>query len=175
MGDSSGVSWRRPIAIKQACYARLRTWTYITTGRIFQAGVEVFALTPAERDFSIVFQSYALFANIECGKERRLWAGKTSCGARLDSTASARTACHLGRPADQGDKHPSQLLGGQCRFARPGCTLAHLSAVIALRQMDAEFESITASLKAPLYIKLLVCDCAGVPACHPGHHHLRVH
>ena len=35
-----------------------------STGRIFQGGRNISALPPAERDFGIVFQSYALFPNM---------------------------------------------------------------------------------------------------------------
>src|SRR3989304_106012 len=39
-----------------------------TGGRIFQAGRDISALPPAERDFGIVFQSYALFPNLTVAK-----------------------------------------------------------------------------------------------------------
>ena len=35
-----------------------------SSGRILQAGRDISALPPAERDFGIVFQSYALFPNL---------------------------------------------------------------------------------------------------------------
>jgi iron(III) transport system ATP-binding protein len=35
-----------------------------TSGRIVQAGREISALPPTQRDFGIVFQSYALFPNL---------------------------------------------------------------------------------------------------------------
>jgi iron(III) transport system ATP-binding protein len=35
-----------------------------TVGRIIQAGRDITALPPSERDFGIVFQSYALFPNL---------------------------------------------------------------------------------------------------------------
>ena len=52
-------------------------------------------------------------------------------------------------------------------------TVAHLTAVTALKQMDPEFESVGASLKAPFYPHLLAGDgVPGVPARHPRHHDL---
>ena len=44
-------------------------------------------------------------------------------------------------------------------------TVAHLTAVTALKQMDAEFESVAASLKAPFYKTL--CRVT-VPVCLPA-------
>ena len=41
-------------------------------GRIEQAGRDISALPPAERDYGIVFQSYALFPNLTVAEERRL-------------------------------------------------------------------------------------------------------
>ena len=35
-----------------------------TSGRVFQAEQDISALPPSERDFGIVFQSYALFPNL---------------------------------------------------------------------------------------------------------------
>ncbi|MCB1806081.1 MAG: ATP-binding cassette domain-containing protein, partial [Candidatus Competibacteraceae bacterium] len=39
-----------------------------TSGRIEQAGRDISVLPPAERDFGIVFQSYALFPNLTVSK-----------------------------------------------------------------------------------------------------------
>ncbi|MDP6706334.1 MAG: putative 2-aminoethylphosphonate ABC transporter ATP-binding protein [Alphaproteobacteria bacterium] len=83
-----------------------------TSGRIEQAGQDISALPPSERDFGIVFQSYALFPNLTVAKNvgyglesRRL--SKAEVGARV-----AELLDLVGLP-DQGDKYPAQLSGGQ--------------------------------------------------------------
>lgn len=83
-----------------------------TSGLVFQGGKDVSALPPSQRDFGIVFQSYALFPNLTVtrnvafGLENR----------KLPKAEIARRTGELletvGLP-DQGDKFPSQLSGGQ--------------------------------------------------------------
>ncbi|MGH6931136.1 MAG: putative 2-aminoethylphosphonate ABC transporter ATP-binding protein [Dongiaceae bacterium] len=83
-----------------------------TTGRIEQAGRDISALPPSERDFGIVFQSYALFPNLTV--ERNVGYGLASIG-RNKTEIAARVAELLrlvGLP-EQGKKYPAQLSGGQ--------------------------------------------------------------
>jgi iron(III) transport system ATP-binding protein len=83
-----------------------------TSGRVEQAGRDISALPPSERDFGIVFQSYALFPNltvtrnIAYGLENRK-ASKAGIAARVTELLDL-----VGLP-DQGDKYPAQLSGGQ--------------------------------------------------------------
>lgn len=83
-----------------------------TSGTVHQAGADISALPPAERDFGIVFQSYALFPNLTA--ERNIAFGLEN--QKLEkSTIAARVADLLdlvGLP-DQGPKYPAQLSGGQ--------------------------------------------------------------
>lgn len=83
-----------------------------TSGRIQQAGRDISNLPVSERDFGIVFQSYALFPNLKikdnvgyglvsAGKSRK------EIGARVDELLA------MVGLADQADKYPSQLSGGQ--------------------------------------------------------------
>ncbi|MFO1432866.1 MAG: putative 2-aminoethylphosphonate ABC transporter ATP-binding protein [Candidatus Competibacteraceae bacterium] len=83
-----------------------------TGGTIEQAGKDISTLPPTERDFGIVFQSYALFPNltvrknIAYGLENR----------RLKRTAiESRVADLLALVglSDQAHKYPAQLSGGQ--------------------------------------------------------------
>ncbi len=83
-----------------------------TMGTVEQAGVDISNLPPAERDFGIVFQSYALFPNltvkknIAYGLENRKFP-KAQIAARVSELLEL-----VGLP-EQGDKHPAQLSGGQ--------------------------------------------------------------
>ena len=83
-----------------------------TTGRIYQGGVDISALPPSARDFGIVFQSYALFPNLNVAK---------NVGYGLESRRMARATIEarvrellqlIGLP-DAGAKYPAQLSGGQ--------------------------------------------------------------
>jgi iron(III) transport system ATP-binding protein len=83
-----------------------------TRGTVEQAGRDISALPPAQRDFGIVFQSYALFPNLTVAKNvayglenRRL--------SRRQVTARVDELLHLVGLADQGPKYPAQLSGGQ--------------------------------------------------------------
>jgi len=83
-----------------------------TAGTIHQGGQEISNLPPAERDFGIVFQSYALFPNLNVvrnvsyGLENRKM-GKAKVAARVKELLEL-----VGLP-EQGDKYPAQLSGGQ--------------------------------------------------------------
>ena len=83
-----------------------------TSGTIRQKGRDVSALPPAQRDFGIVFQSYALFPNLTVAD---------NVGYGLVSRRQARGAIAkrvdellalVGLP-DAGPKYPAQLSGGQ--------------------------------------------------------------
>jgi len=83
-----------------------------TSGTVEQDGKDISALPPAERDFGIVFQSYALFPNLT--SQRNIAFGLEN--QKLEkSRINARVAELLelvGLP-DQGNKYPAQLSGGQ--------------------------------------------------------------
>jgi len=83
-----------------------------TTGKVEQAGRDVSNLPPAERDFGIVFQSYALFPNLTI--EKNIAYGLEN-EKRSKAAIKARVAELLelvGLP-EQGRKYPAQLSGGQ--------------------------------------------------------------
>ena len=83
-----------------------------TAGRIVQAGRDISRLPPAERDYGIVFQSYALFPNLSVddnvayGLVNRKVA-KAKVAARVDELLAL-----VGLPGS-GAKFPAQLSGGQ--------------------------------------------------------------
>ncbi|BAL96487.1 putative 2-aminoethylphosphonate ABC transporter ATP-binding protein [Rubrivivax gelatinosus] len=81
-------------------------------GRIVHAGQDISALPPARRDYGIVFQSYALFPNLDVGR---------NVAYGLDGRRAARGALRtrvaemlqlVGLPGIE-HKYPAQLSGGQ--------------------------------------------------------------
>lgn len=83
-----------------------------TYGTIEQNGQDVSNLPPSERDFGIVFQSYALFPNLTI--EKNISYGLENIG-RPKNEIHARVAelLELVGLQDQGKKYPAQLSGGQ--------------------------------------------------------------
>ena len=83
-----------------------------TAGTIHQAGNDISNLPPAERDFGIVFQSYALFPNLTISENisfglENAGKNKTEVKKRVDELLQL-----IGLP-EQRDKYPAQLSGGQ--------------------------------------------------------------
>lgn len=83
-----------------------------TSGRIFQAGRDISALPASQRDFGIVFQSYALFPNLNVADNVAY--GLVSTGrARAEIKARVAELLELVGLAGQERKFPTQLSGGQ--------------------------------------------------------------
>ena len=81
-------------------------------GRILQAGRDISALPPRERDFGIVFQSYALFPNLTV--RQNIAYGLENRGLpRARIAERVEELLKLVGLGDQGDKYPAQLSGGQ--------------------------------------------------------------
>jgi iron(III) transport system ATP-binding protein len=83
-----------------------------TTGRIEQDGRDISALPPSERDFGIVFQSYALFPNLTVVKNVAYGLENRNLPRAEIRTRVAELLALVGL-GDQGDKYPAQLSGGQ--------------------------------------------------------------
>ncbi len=83
-----------------------------SSGSLTQAGVDISGLPPSQRDFGIVFQSYALFPNLTVSKNVAY--GLDNTGSSREATASRveELLALVGLP-DQGTKFPAQLSGGQ--------------------------------------------------------------
>ncbi len=83
-----------------------------THGRVEQAGKDISGLPPLERDFGIVFQSYALFPNLTVNQN-------VAYGLENRKTPKAEVKARVAELlesvglTDQGDKYPAQLSGGQ--------------------------------------------------------------
>jgi iron(III) transport system ATP-binding protein len=83
-----------------------------TSGTIRQKGRDVSALPPAERDFGIVFQSYALFPNLTV--DDNVGYGLVSRRQkRSEIAARVRELLALVGMPDAGPRYPAQLSGGQ--------------------------------------------------------------
>ncbi len=83
-----------------------------SSGRIEQAGVDISVLPPTERDFGIVFQSYALFPNLSV--ERNVAYGLENRGVgRREVARRVRELLDLVGLPEQIDKYPAHLSGGQ--------------------------------------------------------------
>jgi iron(III) transport system ATP-binding protein len=83
-----------------------------TTGTIRQAGRDISRLPVGERDFGIVFQSYALFPNLRI--RDNVAYGLTSVGrSRREIASRVAELLLLVGLSDQAEKYPAQLSGGQ--------------------------------------------------------------
>jgi len=83
-----------------------------TEGRIEQGGRDISELPPSQRDFGIVFQSYALFPNLTVEQNiayglQNIERDKAKIRVRVGELLAL-----VGLP-DQGPKYPAQLSGGQ--------------------------------------------------------------
>ncbi len=83
-----------------------------TSGQIEQAGRDISALPPDERDFGIVFQSYALFPNLTVNKNIAYGLQNRKV-AKADIEKRVTELLELVGLQTEGRKHPSQLSGGQ--------------------------------------------------------------
>ena len=83
-----------------------------TTGKVEQAGQDISALPPSERDFGIVFQSYALFPNMSVAKNIA-YGLENRRTSRADIRRRVEELLELVGLPEQGDKYPAQLSGGQ--------------------------------------------------------------
>ncbi|MGI9405605.1 MAG: putative 2-aminoethylphosphonate ABC transporter ATP-binding protein [Hyphomicrobiaceae bacterium] len=83
-----------------------------THGHIEQAGRDISNLPAMERDFGIVFQSYALFPNLKVRKNVAYGLQNMKIAHREIDAKVTELLDLVGLP-DQGDKYPAQLSGGQ--------------------------------------------------------------
>jgi len=83
-----------------------------TSGTVTQAGKDISALPASERDFGIVFQSYALFPNLTVEKNISFGLENQKIN-RADIKHRVQELLEMVGLADQGKKYPTQLSGGQ--------------------------------------------------------------
>ncbi|MDB5946390.1 MAG: putative 2-aminoethylphosphonate transporter ATP-binding protein [Ramlibacter sp.] len=83
-----------------------------TSGEVWQAGRDVSRLPPAQRDYGIVFQSYALFPNLSVADNVAYGlANRKTPKAQIRSRVTELVKL-VGLPGSEG-KFPAQLSGGQ--------------------------------------------------------------
>lgn len=83
-----------------------------TSGTVEQDGRDISALPPSERDFGIVFQSYALFPNLTVNRNVAFGLENTGV-SRAEITRRVAELLQLVGLPEQGTKYPAQLSGGQ--------------------------------------------------------------
>jgi iron(III) transport system ATP-binding protein len=83
-----------------------------SAGRIVQAGRDISRLPPMERDYGIVFQSYALFPNLSVA-DNVAYGLVNRKVARGERAARVKELLALVGLPDSGAKFPGQLSGGQ--------------------------------------------------------------
>lgn len=120
------------------------------TGEIHQAGKDISRLPPRERDFGIVFQSYALFPNLTAadniayGLENRK-VPKEEIKSRVTELLEL-----IGLP-DVGEKYPAQLSGGQQQRVALARALAPSPGLLLL---DEPLSALDARVRISLRIEI---------------------
>lgn len=83
-----------------------------TQGSVSQGGTDVSDLPPSQRDYGIVFQSYALFPNLTI--EKNIAYGLENAGrSKAEILSRVTELLELVGLPEQGNKYPAQLSGGQ--------------------------------------------------------------
>ncbi|MCG8560527.1 MAG: putative 2-aminoethylphosphonate ABC transporter ATP-binding protein [Hyphomicrobiales bacterium] len=83
-----------------------------SSGRIYQRGRDVSDLPPTQRDFGIVFQSYALFPNMTVAKNVGYGLASRKTSRQRIAARVAELLEMVGLP-NAGDRYPAALSGGQ--------------------------------------------------------------
>ncbi|WP_319534355.1 putative 2-aminoethylphosphonate ABC transporter ATP-binding protein [uncultured Vibrio sp.] len=83
-----------------------------TSGRIIQAGEDISHLPTEKRDFGIVFQSYALFPNLNVADNITFALRERGMGKAQAEALMIRWLANIGLQGSN-NKYPSQLSGGQ--------------------------------------------------------------
>jgi len=135
-------------------------------GTIHQGGRDISTLPPMERDYGIVFQSYALFPNLTVADNvayglvnRRM--PRDQRRARVDELLTL-----VGLP-DRGSQYPAQLSGGQQQRVAIARALAHRPAVVFADEPTGNLDITTGRDVLQLLAELVRgSDCGVVMVTH---------
>jgi len=117
-----------------------------TRGRVEQAGKDISGLPPSERDFGIVFQSYALFPNLTVNRNVAYGLENRKTPKPEIESKVAELLQLVGLP-EQGDKYPAQLSGGQQQRVALARALATSPGLLLL---DEPLSALDAKVRARL-------------------------
>jgi iron(III) transport system ATP-binding protein len=121
-----------------------------TSGRIFQGGKEISALPASQRDFGIVFQSYALFPNLTVAAN--VGYGLVSRGLRrVEIATRVGDLLRLVGLPEEGRKYPAQLSGGQQQRVALARALALSPGLLLL---DEPLSALDARVRAHLRVEI---------------------
>ena len=121
-----------------------------TSGTIRQAGRDISALPPEERDFGIVFQSYALFPNLTLRQNIAFGLENRGQDRRATAARVAELLETIGLTA-HGDKYPAQISGGQQQRVALARALAPQPKVLLL---DEPLSALDYKLRKEMQIEL---------------------
>ncbi len=119
-------------------------------GRIFQAGVDISKKPPRERDFGIVFQSYALFPNLTAEENIAYGLENRRVPKNEIKSRVAELLELIGLP-DVGQKYPAQLSGGQQQRVALARALAPSPGLLLL---DEPLSALDARVRISLRIEI---------------------
>ncbi len=117
-----------------------------TRGRILRAGRDISSLPPADRDFGIVFQSYALFPNLTVFDNIAYGLYSQKMKREQITTRVNELLALIGMP-DTAQKYPAQLSGGQQQRVALARALAPAPSVLLL---DEPLSALDARLRVRL-------------------------
>ena len=106
-------------------------------------------LPPAERDYGIVFQSYALFPNLIGRRQRRLRPRQPQGRQGGRRSRARRRAAEAGRPAGQRAEVPGPALGRPAAAHRARARARHLARAAAARRAAVGARRARARAPAP--------------------------
>lgn len=120
------------------------------TGQVHQAGVDISKLPPRERDFGIVFQSYALFPNLTAADNIAYGLENRKVPKDKIKTRVSELLELIGLP-DVGEKYPAQLSGGQQQRVALARALAPSPGLLLL---DEPLSALDARVRISLRIEI---------------------